>query len=99
MLRVQHLHASPLFPASVDMLTKGDFERDPTLDPSREGGCGNPPATNNIKCVFWGSRLTRAMARNSGERRADFEVVIMGTPRLRPPLPSSIPLSPPSNHP
>lgn len=55
------------------------FERLPLQDPSVQGGCPNPPSTTHIKCVLWRGDLTKDSASNTGERRADFEVVIAGS--------------------
>jgi hypothetical protein len=53
------------------------FERDPSVEPGT--GCTNPPSTTAIKCVFWGGYLSAAGASNTGQWRADFQVVIAGS--------------------
>lgn len=42
-------------------------------------GCGNPPSTTNIKCVFWGGPVTQDNAKNAGQWRTNFQVVIAGS--------------------
>ncbi|KAI4720392.1 hypothetical protein E4T48_03404 [Aureobasidium sp. EXF-10727] len=54
------------------------FERDPTVNPN-DASCANPPSTTNIKCVFWGGPVTTDNAKNNGQWRKDFHVVIAGS--------------------
>ncbi|KAI1077785.1 hypothetical protein F5B20DRAFT_592509 [Whalleya microplaca] len=53
------------------------FERDPSVEPGP--GCENPPSTTVIKCVFWGGYVAAENAKNEGQYRADFHVVIAGS--------------------
>ena len=53
-------------------------ERDPSLNPTA-GECPNPPSITNYKCTLWGSSISAADATNTGQWRADFEVVIAGS--------------------
>ncbi|KAL8699623.1 MAG: hypothetical protein Q9201_005899 [Fulgogasparrea decipioides] len=53
------------------------FERDPTLAPAE--GCPNPAGFTNIKCTLWGSGVTKEAAKNKGQYRRDFQVVIAGS--------------------
>lgn len=50
------------------------MERDPTVKPADE--CPNPPSFTNIKCTLWGSGVTPETAKNKGQYRRDFHVVI-----------------------
>ncbi|KAG9551233.1 glycoside hydrolase, partial [Aureobasidium melanogenum] len=54
------------------------FERDPTVNPN-DASCANPSSTTNIKCVFWGGPVTTENAKNNGQWRKDFHVVIAGS--------------------
>ncbi|KAG9593032.1 hypothetical protein KCV04_g20894, partial [Aureobasidium melanogenum] len=54
------------------------FERDPTVNPN-DVSCANPSSTTNIKCVFWGGPVTTDNAKNNGQWRKDFHVVIAGS--------------------
>jgi hypothetical protein len=65
-------------------------ERDPSLAPSRASDnstaftvwgyeCPNPPSMTSFKCTLWGSYITAANAKNNGQYRADFHVVITGS--------------------
>ncbi|KAI0010758.1 hypothetical protein F4779DRAFT_638391 [Xylariaceae sp. FL0662B] len=53
------------------------FERDPSVEPGP--GCENPPSTTVIKCVFWGGNVVAENAKNDGQWRSDFHVVIAGS--------------------
>lgn len=53
------------------------FERDPTLEPA--DACPNPASTSTIKCVFWGGYVAAANAKNKGQWRNKFHVVIAGS--------------------
>ncbi|KAL8960618.1 MAG: hypothetical protein Q9193_002712 [Seirophora villosa] len=53
------------------------FERDPTLAPA--DACPNPAGFTNIKCTLWGSGVTTEAAKNKGQYRRDFQVVISGS--------------------
>ncbi|THX57875.1 hypothetical protein D6D06_03446 [Aureobasidium pullulans] len=54
------------------------YERDPTVNPNDQS-CANPPSTTNIKCVFWGGPVNGENAKNAGQWRKDFHVVIAGS--------------------
>jgi hypothetical protein len=54
------------------------FERAPAVDPDYTT-CTNPSSTTLIKCVFWGSPVTKENAVNNGQWRADFQVVVAGS--------------------
>ena len=64
---------------AVDLCTAFNiyFERDPTKDPG--AACPNPPSFTNIKCTLWGSGVTPETAKNEGQYRTDFHVVIAGS--------------------
>jgi hypothetical protein len=53
------------------------YERDPSQDPGT--GCENPSSTINIKCVFWGGPVSVDNAKNYGQYRNQFHVVIAGS--------------------
>ncbi|KAL8963572.1 MAG: hypothetical protein Q9183_004995, partial [Haloplaca sp. 2 TL-2023] len=53
------------------------FERDPTLAPGAD--CPNPSSFTNIKCTLWGSGVTKEAAKNKGQYRREFQVVIAGS--------------------
>ncbi|KAF2468768.1 uncharacterized protein BDR25DRAFT_304752 [Lindgomyces ingoldianus] len=53
------------------------YERDPTLNPGP--GCLNPASTTFIKCVLWAGQVNAANAVNTGQWRANFQVVIAGS--------------------
>ncbi|KAI1495974.1 hypothetical protein F5X99DRAFT_401813 [Biscogniauxia marginata] len=53
------------------------FERDPSVEPGT--GCENPESTTAIKCIFWGGYVEAANAKNEGQWRANFHVVIAGS--------------------
>ncbi|KAF2683858.1 hypothetical protein K458DRAFT_43222 [Lentithecium fluviatile CBS 122367] len=53
------------------------FERDPTLDVGTE--CPNPPSTTMIKCVFWGSAVTKKNTNNGGYMNKAFVVAVAGS--------------------
>jgi hypothetical protein len=50
------------------------FERSPSIAPA--SSCPNPPGTANIFCVLWGGPVSEDNARNTGQWRNDFHVVI-----------------------
>ncbi|KAF2225200.1 hypothetical protein BDZ85DRAFT_259807 [Elsinoe ampelina] len=54
------------------------FERDPILNPAPVQ-CPNPTAAVSVRCALWGSQITVSQARNIGEWRTDFMVVISGS--------------------
>ncbi|KAF4554225.1 Hypothetical protein D9617_5g071020 [Elsinoe fawcettii] len=54
------------------------FERDPTVNPA-PGSCPNPTAAVSVRCALWGSQIVANQARNVGEWRTDFMVVISGS--------------------
>ncbi|KAF2689714.1 hypothetical protein K458DRAFT_400407 [Lentithecium fluviatile CBS 122367] len=53
------------------------FERSPSIVPAPS--CPNPPGTPNIFCVLWGGPVTEETARNDGQWRDQFHVVIAGS--------------------
>ncbi|KAI4715907.1 hypothetical protein E4T48_07913 [Aureobasidium sp. EXF-10727] len=53
------------------------IERDPSVDPGT--GCRNPSSVIYAKCALWGSPLSSDSATNTGQTRADFQVVIAGS--------------------
>lgn len=53
------------------------FERDPVVIPGAT--CENPDAFANIKCSFWGTALDASTAKNVGQWRSKFQVVIAGS--------------------
>lgn len=53
------------------------FERDPSLDAGTN--CPNPASTTVIKCVFWGGPVLSGNAKNTGQYRSEFEVVMAGS--------------------
>ncbi|KAG9516316.1 glycoside hydrolase, partial [Aureobasidium melanogenum] len=53
------------------------FERDPTLEPA--DACPNPASTTTIRCVYWGGYVAAANAKNKGQWRNKFHVVIAGS--------------------
>ncbi|ORY63272.1 uncharacterized protein BCR38DRAFT_344496 [Pseudomassariella vexata] len=53
------------------------FERDPSVEPA--ASCPNPSSTTVIKCVFWGGLVAAENARNDGQWRNNFHVVISGS--------------------
>ncbi|KAI9783197.1 MAG: hypothetical protein M1839_004037 [Geoglossum umbratile] len=55
------------------------FERDPTVDPSYDDTCPNPPSLTNIKCTLWGYPVFAETAKNTGQWRSQFQVVIAGS--------------------
>ena len=54
------------------------IERDPSLDPNTVD-CPNPPSTTNYKCTLWGAPVAVEQAKNKGQWRASFQVVITGS--------------------
>ncbi|KAL8937392.1 MAG: hypothetical protein Q9216_004445 [Gyalolechia sp. 2 TL-2023] len=50
-------------------------ERDPTLDPNAVN-CPNPPSLTNYKCTLWGAVVSAEQAKNKGQWRDSFQVVI-----------------------
>ncbi|KAL8903155.1 MAG: hypothetical protein Q9171_007497 [Xanthocarpia ochracea] len=53
------------------------FERNPTLAPAE--ACPKPDSLTNIKCTLWGSPVTPESAKNKGQWRREFQVVIAGS--------------------
>jgi hypothetical protein len=53
------------------------FERSPSIVPA--SSCPNPPGTPNIFCVLWGGPVSAENARNDGQWRDQFHVVIAGS--------------------
>lgn len=54
------------------------FERDPAQSPD-DSSCEDPKSTTQIKCSFWGSQVIAANAKNTGQWRNKFQVVIAGS--------------------
>ncbi|KAI5236656.1 hypothetical protein E4T43_08509 [Aureobasidium subglaciale] len=54
------------------------FERDPKVNPN-DLSCADPGSTTQIKCVFWGGPVAASNAKNTGETRNQFQVVIAGS--------------------
>ncbi|KAI5203542.1 hypothetical protein E4T38_05123 [Aureobasidium subglaciale] len=50
-----------------------------TFRAANDASCNNPASTTNIKCVFWGGPVTTGNAKNAGQWRRDFHVVIAGS--------------------
>ena len=72
------------------------LERDPSLHPHHTEGCPDPPSITNIKCSFFDQYVTGDMAVNSGQTRADFEVVITQSSAYnKSPIPSFSGFTPP----
>ncbi|KAH0551195.1 hypothetical protein GP486_007478 [Trichoglossum hirsutum] len=55
------------------------FERDPTVNPSFDDACPDPPSLTNIKCTLWGYPVYAETAKNVGQSRSQFQVVIAGS--------------------
>ncbi|EME38246.1 hypothetical protein DOTSEDRAFT_140596, partial [Dothistroma septosporum NZE10] len=53
------------------------IERDPSVEPG--DGCTNPASTVPYKCSLYGLPVSNATATNTGQWRADFQVVITGS--------------------
>lgn len=53
------------------------FERDPVVNPAPT--CANPTAGVMVRCAIWGSQISSAQAKNIGEWRTDFMVIITGS--------------------
>ena len=53
-------------------------ERDPTLDPNASN-CANPASLTNYKCTLWGAGVSADQAKNFGQWRDNFQVVITGS--------------------
>ncbi|KAI4183801.1 MAG: hypothetical protein L6R41_005180 [Letrouitia leprolyta] len=51
------------------------IERDPSLDPNAVN-CPNPPSITNYKCTLWGAIVSAEQAKNTGQWRDSFQVVI-----------------------
>jgi len=54
------------------------IERDPAWNPD-QCSCQNPSSVANYKCSIFGSSIGKEAAVNTGEKRNDFEVVIVGS--------------------
>ncbi|KAI4207302.1 MAG: hypothetical protein LQ346_000670 [Caloplaca aetnensis] len=54
------------------------IERDPTVAPNALD-CPNPASLTNYKCTLWGAPVVAEQARNKGQWRASFQVVITGS--------------------
>ena len=55
------------------------YERDPSVSPSNDNRCPNPPSVTNIKCSLWGYPVYAETAKNAGQFRSKFRVVIAGS--------------------
>ncbi|KAI5924611.1 hypothetical protein F4810DRAFT_131990 [Camillea tinctor] len=53
------------------------FERDPSVETGAD--CPDPASTTVIKSVFWGGYVEEGNAKNAGQWRNDFHVVIAGS--------------------
>ncbi|KAF2646329.1 hypothetical protein P280DRAFT_8096 [Massarina eburnea CBS 473.64] len=53
------------------------FERSPLVSPNEH--CKNPASSTLIKCVFWSAAINAWNAKNDGQYRDDFHVVIAGS--------------------
>jgi len=66
-------------------------ERDPTLDPNHTN-CPNPQSLTNYKCTLWGAGVSSSQAKNFGQWRNEFQVVITGSNAYnKVPAPATIP--------
>ncbi|CZT44131.1 uncharacterized protein RSE6_04259 [Rhynchosporium secalis] len=54
------------------------YERDPSIKPNAVD-CPNPTSVTNVKCVRWGVPITKFTAKNNGEHRNSFKIVISGS--------------------
>lgn len=68
------LHFSHYTPLLTTQPT--DLERNPSIDPTTGMNCSDPPSTTTIKCAIWSTPLDPTSATNTGQWRANFQVVI-----------------------
>lgn len=64
------------------------IERNPSVAPA--DACPNPPSTINYKCTLWGSPISAATAKNKGQWRSAYHVVVTasnGYVKMAPPDP------------
>ncbi|MCJ1404934.1 hypothetical protein MMC11_008160 [Xylographa trunciseda] len=54
------------------------IERDPSVSPNSIN-CPNPPSVTNFKCTLYGTPLTSDEAKNTGQYRDSFQIVIVGS--------------------
>lgn len=54
------------------------FQRSPTVAPSHNGSCPNPPSMTSVICWIYSTPMTAADLVNTGETRGQFQVVIAG---------------------
>ncbi|KAI7774550.1 hypothetical protein LA080_008249 [Diaporthe eres] len=55
------------------------FQRSPTVAPSTDNSCPNPPSQCHIVCLLYNGTFTTADFINTGEWRGQFQVVIAGS--------------------
>ncbi|PNS14701.1 hypothetical protein CAC42_1723 [Sphaceloma murrayae] len=53
------------------------FERNPIIKPGAD--CRNPAAATSVRCALWGNAVNATQAKNIGQWRTDFMVVIQGS--------------------
>ncbi|KAK7710853.1 hypothetical protein SLS64_005758 [Diaporthe eres] len=58
--------------------------RSPTVAPSADNSCPNPPSQCHIVCLLYNGTFTIADFINTGEWRGQFQVVIAGKSRVQP---------------
>jgi hypothetical protein len=54
------------------------YQRSPTLAPSFNSSCPNPPSMTSVMCWIYSTAMTTADLVNTGETRGQFQVVIAG---------------------
>ncbi|KAK4610532.1 hypothetical protein CLAFUW4_13960 [Fulvia fulva] len=67
------------------------FERAPTVDPTSDAECSNPPSTTLIKCVLWSGPLSTSNAVNNVQVRGNFTVAIAGSNAYNKVTPPALP--------
>lgn len=60
-----------------------DFQRSPTVAPSFDSSCPNPPSQCHIVCSLYNGTFTPADMTNTGQWRSQFQVVIAGKSPVR----------------
>ncbi|ROV98079.1 hypothetical protein VMCG_07016 [Cytospora schulzeri] len=55
------------------------FQRSPTVAPSFNSSCPNPPSMTSVMCWIYSNPMTTADLVNTGETRGQFQVVIAGS--------------------
>lgn len=58
-----------------------DLQRSPTVAPSSDNSCPNPPSQCHIVCLLYNGTFTPTDLINTGEWRGQFQVVIAGKSR------------------